>query len=214
MVPSPSARSARSGQALRDSVVNTTLPGTYVPGFRIAPLRGWINPAPTALQSLQCFQGSAASAGVRACAATMHTNITFPSRSGLGSQICFRAFSVIVQRERCGERSLGWADRFHCLRVNGWTFETVAGKRFGDELNQTFHRGSWHRKSSWPDPTQAPALRFDESPEGMPGQAKAGGSHRFFHPFRRDGSPQREDPEPPRLRIAPCFLVLAPSCGV
>jgi hypothetical protein len=28
------------------------------------------------------------------------------------------------------------------LRVDGWTFDTVAGKRFGDELNQIVHLGA------------------------------------------------------------------------
>ena len=51
----------------------------------------------------------------------------------------------MVFRKYCGDGSLGRADRFDCLRLDGWAFYSVAGKRFGDELNQTIHRGSWHR---------------------------------------------------------------------
>ena len=69
----------------------------------------------------------------------------FPKLTGLGSQHCFFALPVIVVRKYCGNGSLGRADRF-----DGWTFDTVAGKRFGDELNQTFHRGLLVPQSSWP----------------------------------------------------------------
>ena len=66
----------------------------------------------------------------------------FPKLTGLGSQHCFFALPVIVVRKYCGSGSLGRADRFDGLRVDGWTFDTVAGKRFGDELNQFVHFGA------------------------------------------------------------------------
>jgi hypothetical protein len=72
--------------------------------------------------------------------------ITFPKPTGLGNVNRFFALSIIVLREHCGDGSLGRADRFDCLRGDGWTFYSVAGKSLGDELKQTFHRGSWHHK--------------------------------------------------------------------
>ncbi len=51
----------------------------------------------------------------------------------------------------------------------------------------------------------------DDSPEGMPGQTKPGEVTACSIQFRRDGfSAKGRDSEPPRLRIAPCFPVLAP----
>ena len=50
----------------------------------------------------------------------------------------------------------------------------------------------------------------DDSPEGMPGQTKPGEVTACSIQFRRDGfSAKGRDSEPPRLRFAPCFLVLA-----
>jgi hypothetical protein len=101
--------------------------------------------------------------------------------------------------------------RFLCLRFDGGAFDTVAGKGFGDELNQTFHKGLLVPQSSWPvrkarTHRQVP---FDESPEGMPGQPKPGEVTACSIRSGGMGSPQRDDSEPPRLRIA-MFFGLAP----
>src|SRR5258705_13411808 len=102
--------------------------------------------------------------------------IIVPKPTGLRSGNCFLAFPVIVFSESYGGGSLGREGRFHHLRFDGWAFDTVAGKRFRDELNQTFHRGLLVPQSSWPVRLARPLRHFpfDESPEGMPGLPKPG----------------------------------------
>lgn len=170
------------------------------------PLRGWQLLDAVASLALDVFKDRKTTRPILRGAAIVTQSSRPPARSGLGSENCFRTPTVIVFLEHCGDGSLGRGARFHCLRVDGWTFDTVAGKRFSDELNQTFHRGSWHRKLSWPDQTASPAFTFDESPRGDAWSSQAGGSHRLFHPFRRDGSPQRGDSEPPLTSYRPLFF--------
>jgi hypothetical protein len=88
------------------------------------------------------FQGSKAAAGGQSGRGYCDSLTMFPKPTGLGSQHCFFALPVIVVRKYCGSGSLGRADQFDGLRVDGWTFDTVAGKRFGDELNQFVHFGA------------------------------------------------------------------------
>ena len=132
--------------SLRDSIVNETLPGTYVPGFRIPPLRGWTIPIPEGAAITAIFSRIPDYRGRSGERGYSNSIMTFPKPTGLGSENWFLAFSVMVFRKYCGDGSLGRADRFGCLLVDGWAYYSVAGKRFGNELNQTFHRGSWHRK--------------------------------------------------------------------
>ncbi len=78
----------------------------------------------------------------------------------LGSENCFLTLPVIVFREDCRDGSLGLGLRFCYLRFDGGAFDTVSGKGFGDELNQTFHRGLLVPQSSEPvsDGKAAPAF--------------------------------------------------------
>src|SRR5882672_3738541 len=134
--------------SLGDSVVNATLPGTYVPGFRMTPLRSWIIPVPDGVATPAIFSRIPSQRGRQGERGYSNSIIASPRPTGLGSENRFLAWSVIMFREYCGDGSLRRRVGFRCFRLDGWTFDTVAGKRVGDELNQIFHRGSWCRKCS------------------------------------------------------------------
>src|SRR5258708_14053144 len=151
MVPSRSSRSARSGKAVRDSVVNAMLSGTYGPGFRVSPLRGWVRNAIAAL----CYQKmrprcqrrfSRIAKRLGPHAGREHSGTIISAQAdGLRSENCFLALPVIMFREYCGDGNLVPRAGIHWFRLDRGTFDTVTGERFRYELNQTIHRGSWCR---------------------------------------------------------------------